>query len=91
MKILFLLLIPFLNAEISSIFGLLHTPLTLTRRYDIHIQDIKIKNMILLFFIKYLLTFHLTNGEFLKYRNLEIDLQFVENDGCCSKYRLTNG
>ena len=45
----------------------------------------------ILFFTKYLLTFHLANGEFFNYRNLEIDLQFVENGGCCSKYRLTNG
>ena len=44
-----------------------------------------------LFYINYLLTFHLTRGEFLNYRNLEIDLQYAENDGCCSKYRLTNG
>jgi len=51
-KILFLLLIPFLNAEISSIFGLLQTSLTLTWRYDIHIQDIKIKKYDIIIFYK---------------------------------------
>ena len=45
----------------------------------------------ILFHINFLLTFYLTRGEFFKYRNLEIDLQFVENDGCCSKYTLTYG
>ena len=39
----------------------------------------------------FLYLIYLVNGEFHKYRNLEIDLEYVENEGCCSKYRLTNG